>query len=414
MSVIKNIAILITGTTVAQIIPIAISPILTRIYTPEDFGVLTLYVSICAVFSVIATLRYELAIVQPKDDRDAKSIVIISFILITAISLICLVFVMFYNFLDLDVLKGENISFWLYLAPVSIFCMGIYNISNYWLLRKSKYKDMSTSKMIQGASLSTSQVLLGVIKNNGLIFGYLIGQVLSTIFIFRRSSKSWKKIANPSVKLCKFNLKKYKSMPLYSAPGAFADNFSTQLPIFTITYIFGSYVTGIFGLTFRILNMPAALVSQAISQVVYKKVIDQDHDQNQQYLFSFVFKVFFSLCALVTPFAIIIWFYGQDIFSFIFGAEWQQAGSMASTLILAIVLRFAINPLSTILAIDKNVILGVIWQFSYLITLSCTLWFFRKNDLESFLWAFVIHEIIQYIFYFIIILIGVKRLQGVS
>ena len=414
MSVVKNIATLITGTTVAQVIPIAISPILTRIYSPKDFGVLTLYVSICAVFSVIATLRYELAIVQPKDNQDAKSIVIISFILVTIVSFICLILALLYNYLDLKILHDKNIAVWLYLIPLSVFCMGVYNISNYWLLRESRYKDMSKSKMIQGTSLSISQVSLGAMKNGGLIFGYLIGQTISTFFIFKRSNSSLKKVKNPTIKICKENLKKYKAMPLYSAPGAFADNFSTQLPIFTITYIFGSYATGIFGLTFRILNMPASLVSQAISQVVYKKVIDQNHNKNQEYLLIFVFKVFLSLLILVTPFATIIWFFGEDIFGFIFGIEWRQAGSMASILIIAIVLRFAVSPLSTILAIDSNIILGVSWQFCYLVTLSCTLWFFRNHSLESFLWAFVVHEVSLYIVYFITILIGVKRLQGVN
>lgn len=412
MSSIKNIATLITGTTVAQIIPIAISPILTRIYTPKDFGTLTLYISICAIFSVVATLRYELAIVQPKNDQDAKSIVIVSFILVTTISLICLIFAVIYNFFNLNILEGENISEWLYLAPASVFCVGVYNISNYWLLRESRYKDMATSKMIQGASLSVSQVSLSVIKSNGLVFGHLIGQILSTIFIFRRSSKFWKRVPNPSLKICKENIKKYKAMPLYSTPGAFADNLSTQLPVFTITYIFGTYITGIFGLTFRILNMPAALVSQAISQVVYKRVVDQDHSQDQKHLLAFIFKIFFSLLALVLPFAIVIWFFGEEIFSFLFGEEWRQAGSMASILIIAIVFRFAISPLSTVLAINENVKLGVAWQFTYLITLSSTLMFFSRFELDTFLWAFVIHEVVIYLFYLIMILIGVKRLQG--
>lgn len=414
MSVIKNVATLITGTTIAQVIPIAISPILTRIYSPEDFGVLTLYISIFAIFSVIATLRYELAIVQPKNDQDAKSIVIISFFLVSVISIVCLFFAFIYNFLDLNNLKDKSIAVWLYFIPLSIFFVGIYNISNYWLLREGRYNDMSKSKMIQGASLSVSQVFLSIIKNNGLVVGYIFGQILSAIFIFRRSSKFWKKVPNPTIQICKYNMRKYKAMPLYSAPGAFADSFSTQLPIFTITYIFGSYTTGIFGLTFRILNMPATLVSQAISQVVYKKVIDQNHNNNQEYLLVFVFKVFFSLLALVIPFAIIIWSFGEDIFGFVFGIEWRQAGSMASILIIAVVFRFAISPLSTILAINKNILLGVSWQFFYLVTLSCTLWFFRNQQLETFLWAFVVHEVLLYIIYFVAILIGVKRLKGVN
>lgn len=105
MAFFRNIATLITGTTVAQAIPIAISPILTRIYTPEEFGPLALYISITSIFSVIATFRYELTIVQVQCDEDAKSLIQLSFFLISIVSFFSLIFAIAYNVFDWNFLQ---------------------------------------------------------------------------------------------------------------------------------------------------------------------------------------------------------------------------------------------------------------------------------------------------------------------
>jgi len=77
----RNVLTLMTGTTIAQAIPIAISPVLIRIYTSEDFGVFALYMSIASILSVVATGRYEMAIMLPKKDSDAINVVVLSMII---------------------------------------------------------------------------------------------------------------------------------------------------------------------------------------------------------------------------------------------------------------------------------------------------------------------------------------------
>ena len=129
-----------TGTTVAQAIPIAISPILTRMYSPESFGVLAIFISVATVISVIANLRYQLAIVQPKKDDDAASIVILSIIVAVIISMISLVIIVVFS-QDIRLwLDNDSIGAWLYLTPVSVLAFGIYQPMNYWYIRKQYFK----------------------------------------------------------------------------------------------------------------------------------------------------------------------------------------------------------------------------------------------------------------------------------
>lgn len=411
MAFFRNIATLITGTTVAQAIPIAISPILTRIYTPEEFGLLALYISITSIFSVIATFRYELTIVQVQDDKDARSLIQLSFFLISIVSFFSLIFAVAYNVFDWNFLQNPDIGKWLYLAPLSIFLIGTYNVCNYWLLRKNSYQNMANGKMIQGGSISFFQVFIGFFKSTGLIVGQILGQLLSVIYIYFSSKEKWKGIKRPALKQCLDNAKVYKKMPIYSTPGAFADNLSLQMPIFMISYFFGTYITGIFSFTFRMLNMPSALISAAVSQVLYKKINEAIQDTHYN-IMGFVLKVFSILLALILPFAIFVWLFGEPIFAFVFGEEWRKAGAIASILVIAVVIRFSVSPLSSILSIEKNIKLGVSWQFTYLMTICTTLFLFRKAEITTFLWAFVVHELFLYSLYFLIILIGANRLQG--
>ena len=121
----RNIITLMTGTSIAQAIPVAVSPILTRIYTPEDFGIFALYMSVVSIMAIFATGKYDLAIMMPEKDDDAVNIVILSTSITTIVSILTLIVVIIFNENIAFLLGNESIKNWLYLAPVSIFLTGI-------------------------------------------------------------------------------------------------------------------------------------------------------------------------------------------------------------------------------------------------------------------------------------------------
>ena len=139
----RNVLTLMTGTTIAQAIPIAISPILTRIYTPEDFGMFALYMSIASIIAIVATGRYELAIMLPKKDEDAINIVALSIIISFFVSFISLLIVFIFNTQITNILGNPEISIWLYFIPLTVLLTGIYQSFNYWSNRKKQYKRLA-------------------------------------------------------------------------------------------------------------------------------------------------------------------------------------------------------------------------------------------------------------------------------
>lgn len=100
----------------------------------------------------------------------------------------------------------------------------------------------------------------------------------------------------------------------------------------------------------------------------------------------------------------LMWFFGEDIFSFIFGEKWRVAGKYAGYLTVAVAVRFCISPLSAIMTLNNNVKKGVVWQILYLVTITTTLLLSSKLNIESFIQIYVIHEVVLYFIYLILIL----------
>ena len=120
----QNVAILLVGTVMSQAIPIAISPILTRIYSPSDFGLFALYFSISMILSVFVTGRYEMAIMLPKDEVDAVDITKLSISITVIVSALLFVVIYIFKARIAEALKNKEIENWLLLLPVTVLVIG--------------------------------------------------------------------------------------------------------------------------------------------------------------------------------------------------------------------------------------------------------------------------------------------------
>ncbi|NYT64537.1 oligosaccharide flippase family protein [Alcaligenaceae bacterium] len=406
----SNVLILMTGTVIGQAIPIAIIPILTRIFTPEDFGLLALYSALISILSVIATGRYEIAVMLPKEDDDAKVIVQAAVFIALGISLVILVPILIWNQQVAIFLGNTAIAAWLYLLPLSVFLTGVYQALTYWNNRQKKFKNTAFSRINQSLFQSASQASLGFIKvTGGLIFGQFIGIASSTFYLLKKDNVYKVIIQKKDNRKIKQQLKKYKKFPKYGMFGALCDAAASQMPVLILTKFYSSGITGIFSLTFRVLNMPTSIISSAITQVLFQKVVELSHTEPQK-LKPFIIKMFLLLFIVYLPVVPILLIWGDTLFAFVFGEEWRQAGIYAGYLAIAVAVRFTVSPLSSVLGLEENVEKGVFWQVLYLFTITLTLYFCSDLAVEQFIVAFVIHEVILYIIYMALIIKGIKAI----
>lgn len=348
----KHVLTLLTGTTIAQAIPVAISPILTRAYSPEDFGLLAIYISIVTVLSAVITGAYDFAIVLPKHDKDVIPLLQLSFLITSVISVILfLIITMFYNEIIL-LLNNKQIGIWLYFIPFSVFLMGIYQTISFWLNRHMYYKDIATTRVIQSGTTAFSQLLMGFfnITISGLIIGRIIGQVFSTGVILRFFFKKKKPLIRRFHQNKIYALaKRYKRFPLYETWSNLLNSSSTEVPVILITSLFSIKTAGFYALANRILLLPLSLLGSSIGQVFLQKASETRYDIVK--LKVITQSIFSKLVYIgVIPIGIIMIF-GDVIFGFIFGNEWKISGEFSQVLALWLFFVFITSPLSNLLIV---------------------------------------------------------------
>jgi len=406
----KGVFVLASGTTIAQAIPILISPILTRIYTPEDFGVLSLYLSIISVCSIIAAGRYELAIVLPEKDEDGMSLLVLSILIVFCVSVLIVVV----GFLSKNIIRGffgdSRIFDWFYFIPLSTVLLGVFQACNSWLTRTKKFKQISVSKVGQATISSLAKLTFGIIhlKGIGLILGDVLGQITSVLImgkeVFLNNRIIMQKISfNSLISM----MKRYSDFPKYYLLSALLDSFTVSYPVFVISKIYGIETTGYYGLMTRTIAIPSIIIANSVSQVYFQRIVEIRNVKGN--IKSFVNKAIKFLVSVAFPITLILFFWGPFLFSFVFGKKWLMSGEYARIFSFTFLIRFVTSPLSMIFAAVEKVKVGASWQIICFITTLLTLYIASNYNITTFLIIFAIHDIILYGFYLYLIINTAKN-----
>lgn len=398
-STFRNILTLLSGNVLARIFTFALTPLLTRLFLPEDFGVLAIYTSILAPLGVICTGRYNLAIFLPVKKENALDVVNLGLIISMIISIVVIVFLsFFYNDLG-NILSLKGNGYLLIFIPVSlIFLASIQSYTNYFN-RESRYKLISTIIVLQTLVTSGVQISCGFLglKPSGLIIGQFSGTMLAGVLFY---------VFAPKLKFNKINIslmaKKYSQFPLLSIWSALLDSIALQIPIWLITKSYLAESVGAFAFIFKVINVPLSIISDSITRVLHKKISELYREKPEK-ISKLIIKFLFLLAVMGIPVIIIFFSWGSELFNLIFGNKWDFAGELSEVLVFSFVIRFIISPLSSILAMDRHLKKGIMWQVTYFITTSIVLYIASNYSFEIFIKVFVFHEIVLYLLYLIII-----------
>jgi O-antigen/teichoic acid export membrane protein len=346
-----------TGTTIAQAIPIAISPILTRIYTPEDFGVFALYMSIASTIAVIATGRYEFAIMLPKKDDDAINIVVLSLLIAFIISFMIFIIIFFLKEQIIIFLNNPELSDWLYFIPLTVLLTGFYQSFSFWSNRQKKYKRLALSKVSQSSAIAITNIGMGLngFGTNGLILGGVFGQFIA-IGVLVKSIWNINNLIYKKVNKLKLIVlaKKYIDFPKINMPHAFLNVFSTNIVVILLSYFFQNAVTGFYALANRVIVSPMSIITGSYGQVFFQKITELSNANNKHEEIMFFKKTVIKLLLFSFPVFFLFFLFSTQIFSFIFGEKWEIAGYYAKILIPMLYLRFTGSIVSSIVIVHNQ------------------------------------------------------------
>lgn len=394
----RNVLTLMTGTTISQALPIAVAPILTRIYSPEDFGLFAFYFAIVSILAVLATGRYELAIALPKKRDDAYQIVILSSIISTVLSLIILFLIWLFQFKIVGMLDNQDISNWLYWIPLSIFLIGIYQSLYYWFNREKGYKNMANSRVIQSSTMLGTQVGLGFIfkfSAFGLIMGQFAGQVLTVVYMGKKFLCDTRNSHKPK-KLKQFALaKRYINFPKFLLVAHTMNATSRQLPSIFFNILFTPTVAGFYILIQRVIGAPMTIIGSAIGDV-FRQQASQAYMQRGECVMEYKNTLKKLTIISILPFVAFI-FFAPYLFAIVFGEDWRIAGEYAQILTPMFFLQFIASPLSNMFLIAEKqkedlkmqvfLLSGVVLAFVFCDSVYQVLLFFTAKYSLIYLWV---------------------------
>lgn len=359
----RNVLTLMTGTSLAQAIPIAISPILTRLYSPEEFGRFALCMAVAMIASVLVSGRYELAILLPRHDRDALHIAALAIALSIIISTILLGFVIFYADSIASLLGDTTLAPWLYWVPASTLLLGVYQSLNYWSNRKAQYKRLAISRTVQSGSAALGQLGCGYAGTGavGLVAGQVAGQVLATGVLARLIWQEDRALIRALRPLRSFALaKKYINFPKYLIVAHGFNTASGQMPILLLSALFTTSAAGFFTLTQRVMAAPMSLVANALGDVFRQEASQAYIRQgNCKEIYQKTFKRLLLISIL--PFSM-FFIVAPDLFAWVFGEQWRVAGEYAQILTPMAFLQFMTSPLSSMFMIAEKQGFDLFWQ----------------------------------------------------
>jgi O-antigen/teichoic acid export membrane protein len=393
-SLVKNLSIVLGGVGIAQLIPFLFSFFIARIYSPEQFGIFGLLLSITGPLSVIVCLRYESTIVLPKEEKEAIGLIQLCWLIAFILSLSSVLLLFVFSALSYDV------SLFYFVIPSFILFVALGQSVNFWLQRKELFKKIAFLKIIQTSTLSIFTVFFGYLSfKNGLIWGYILGWLLVSILSFSIIFSHITSLRNTFSETMQL-MKKYKHFPLYNALPALLQACCVSVPLWIAKKNFTTEDVGYFNLSRQLLLILTSIGIPAFTQVYYQRSVSTFHNKLKQ-IIEFK-KILLFLFSISVSAVIVLVLFGEEIFTLFYGNKWTISGRISSVLIFSSSLQLIVFPLSSVLnTLGKIKIVGY-WQTLYFISL-LSLYFIEFKNFDTFINVYILLESVILIAYFILI-----------
>lgn len=342
----KGVGVLMGGTVGGQLVALLISPLLTRMFTTEEFGVLAAFALLLTFISPIVCGRYDLAIPVAKDEKESTEAMMAALATTLAVSLLVGLGMIFVGPWLAGVIGRPESANYLALLPLSLIAVGGYQALNYWAIREKEYALTARTKFVQGLMLAVGQILAGVFKFGALgliladILGRSSGKVTLGLQVWRRHAEVLKTMTRGGVVA---TAQRFIEYPLYAAPAALIHAAASALPGLVLGGMYGSGVLGLFFVGYRYFWNPISVFGQSLAQVFNgegAEMAKTDPARLQRGYWSLVKRL--AILGIV-PFGMLAMF-GEPSFRFVFGTEYGLSGRFTQILSAGWYVQFVIGP----------------------------------------------------------------------
>lgn len=331
-SIFRSIATLMSGSVLGQLIALAAYPVVTRLFSPSDFGLFNVFYSYVEVFIILATGKYELAFPLTADDAEARALLrytrrrtaLVSSLLLVVVALL-IVF---------DALPGKSgaLGIVALLIPAVVFFAANVRLHSFLFNRYQCYYPIAESAVVYGAATSLLKIgfgllsrLLPLLSKLGLPLSTVLGQAsadLSYRLRMRRLPSS--QVATPSREATRAVARKYRNFPFYVLPKDFINSFSYNLPLIWLALYFDSAAVGLFALALTFTFRPITIVNADVERVLYVRA--NNHVAAQQPVGGELLRFFLIVNLVALPVCVMLFFVAEPLFAWVFGSQWEGCG----------------------------------------------------------------------------------------
>ena len=402
----KNILSLSSFSIIAQVINFFLTMVLTRIYIPSDFGLLTIFISYTSFIGVFSTCKYDVALVVAKTREQAISLLRLSFFTTLLFSILIFIVLVLFKPLVIGRLEHPEIMSWLYVMPLFLFLSSATQIFWMWNVREKKFKDISVLRVLETTSNGGFSIILKSFGAIGLLIGTLASQLVSSLFLGIKIILRDK--FNPFLfikKDLKENAKEYSEFPKYNILQGMADMFIVTGIVLVGSRYFSIYVMGLYALCMRVLQLPMGLIIKPIAHVFFSEASERYRNGDDFYNLAKKTALRTAMFASVIPIALFI--AGPFLFSLVFGSAWRESGIYAQILSVWIFLDMVKAPIAQIPAIvgkQKEVLLWTLGVSAILLAVIAASGYYLHNTPRLAFIAIAGYQCIQTIFFIFLFL----------
>jgi O-antigen/teichoic acid export membrane protein len=333
-----------SGSAIAQIIGFALSPIISRLFSPSDFGVFGSFNSVAGIVAAGVTLQYTQAIMLPKEKEDALNLFCISCLCTIIVGFLCLIVCLF-SAASVNNLMKTGGTWALALLVLATIVAGLNQSCQAWCVRVKAFKHTSASQAVRSISSNGAQIGLGYVRGGAgaLIVASVLGDLLASLNLVRvllpdlfslKGAIRWDRM--------KLLAKEYRDFPMYSASQNVLNALSSGLPVLLLAHFYGILVAGAYAFGVRMLQVPMSFVLGALRQVLFQKAAETQHQGGS--LTPLYLKTTVGLFAMALLPSSILFIWAPQLFTWIFGSQWYVAGEYARSLVLWLLVVFCNLP----------------------------------------------------------------------
>lgn len=335
---------IMAGSVLAQLVGFALTPVISRLFSPTDFGLFGSFYAVAAVIGAGVTLEYTQAIMLPRDKGDAMHLFFVSCVATCVVAFLCLLACVIVPNQILKLLHAQHA--WIFaLLVLATLIAGFNKACQGWSTRVKAFKYVSLSQIIRSLTASGAQIGAGYLKFGpiGLICGGMFADLVATLNLFRVVITDLKHLGvQIQWSRMKQLAKEYRDFPMYSASQNVTNQLSTSVPLLLLIHYYGAAIGGAYAFGARILWTPMSLLVGSLRQVLFQKACETEHAGDSLSLL--YVRTTAALFAIGIIPSVIMFIWAPPIFAWVFGARWLTAGIFARSLILWLLFVFCNVP----------------------------------------------------------------------